>query len=160
MTRSIGDRIGLIFVALVMISPVVLFFLWMVSLSLKYEIDNGAYPPVLIPERVAWSNYAKVFAENDFLLFFRNSVIVTGSATLLALLIGVPAGYGIARLKADKAAIVIMIARKDRAVKLSMNAAGRRMVAGRPRCSMCSSIARLLSKCGTPLSRSAPPADE
>src|SRR5699024_2855557 len=105
------DRIGLLFVALVMISPVVLFFLWMLSLSLKYEIDNGAYPPILIPERIAWSNYAKVFAENDFLLFFRNSVIVTGSATLLALLIGVRASYGIARLKAAKAAVVIMIAR-------------------------------------------------
>jgi len=111
MTRRLRDRIGMLFVALVLISPVVLFFLWMVSLSLKYEIDNGAYPPILIPERFAWSNYAKVFAENDFLLFFRNSVIVTGSATLLALLIGVPAGYGIARLKAEKSAIVIMIAR-------------------------------------------------
>jgi len=31
-------------------------------------------------------------------------------ATLLALLVGVPAGYGIARLKAHKSAIVIMIA--------------------------------------------------
>lgn len=38
------DRLGLFFVALVMISPVILFFIWMISLSLKYEIDNGAYP--------------------------------------------------------------------------------------------------------------------
>lgn len=42
MKRKTLDRIGLLFVALVMISPVVLFFLWMISLSLKYEIDNGA----------------------------------------------------------------------------------------------------------------------
>ncbi|TGS86026.1 carbohydrate ABC transporter permease, partial [Mesorhizobium sp. M2D.F.Ca.ET.178.01.1.1] len=40
-----------------------------------------------------------------------NSVLVTGTATLLALLIGVPAGYGIARLKAERSAVVIMIAR-------------------------------------------------
>ena len=90
------------FVVLVIVSPAILFFLWMISLSLKYEIDNGAYPPIFIPERFAWSNYAKVFAENNFLLYFWNSVLVTGTATLLALLIGVPAGYGIARLKADK----------------------------------------------------------
>src|SRR5205814_7794033 len=50
-------------------------------------------------------------ATNDFLHYFWNSLLVTGSATLLALLVGVPAGYGIARVKADKAAIVIMIAR-------------------------------------------------
>lgn len=105
------DRIGLFFLGLVLVSPAVFFFVWMLSLSLKFEIDNGAYPPVLIPERIAWGNYAKIFQENDFLLYFWNSVLVTGTATLLALLVGVPAGYGIARLKADKAAIVIMIAR-------------------------------------------------
>lgn len=108
MKRKTLDRIGLLFVALVMISPVVLFFLWMISLSLKYEIDNGAYPPVFIPERLAWSNYLKVFEENNFFLYLWNSVLVTGAATLLALLIGVPAGYGIARLKAEKSAMVIM----------------------------------------------------
>ncbi|TGT58914.1 carbohydrate ABC transporter permease, partial [bacterium M00.F.Ca.ET.159.01.1.1] len=96
---------------LVLVSPAILFFLWMISLSLKFEIDNGAYPPILIPERFAWSNYAKVFEENNFLLYMWNSVLVTGTATLLALLIGVPAGYGIARLKAERSAIVIMIAR-------------------------------------------------
>ena len=102
------DRLGLFFVALVMISPVILFFIWMISLSLKYEIDNGAYPPILIPERFAWSNYVKVFEEHNFFLYFWNSVLVTGAATILALVIGVPAGYGIARLKAEKSAVVIL----------------------------------------------------
>jgi multiple sugar transport system permease protein len=109
--RKLLERAGLLFVGLVMVSPAVFFFLWMLSLSLKYEIDNGAYPPIFVPERFAWTNYTRIFAENDFLLYFWNSLLVTGTATLLALLVGVPAGYGIARLKADKAAIVIMIAR-------------------------------------------------
>ena len=111
MTSRLLNRIGLFFAALVFVSPAILFFLWMISLSLKFEIDNGAYPPILIPERFAWSNYAKVFEENNFLLYLWNSVLVTGTATLLALLIGVPAGYGIARLKAERSAVVIMIAR-------------------------------------------------
>ena len=59
MKRTTLNRIGLFFVALVIVSPVVLFFLWMISLSLKYEIDNGAYPPILIPDRFAWSNYVQ-----------------------------------------------------------------------------------------------------
>ena len=111
MAARLLDRIGMLFVALVMASPAILFFLWMISLSLKYEIDNGAYPPVLIPERIAWSNYVKIFEENNFFLYLWNSVLVTGAATLLALLFGVPAGYGLARLKAEKSAVVIMIAR-------------------------------------------------
>lgn len=99
------------FVLLVLVSPAILFFVWMLSLSLKYEIDNGAYPPILIPEHFAWSNYTQIFAANNFLLYFVNSVIVTGSATLIALVIGVPAGFGIARMRAHTSTVIIMIAR-------------------------------------------------
>jgi multiple sugar transport system permease protein len=109
--RALFDRLGLAFAVLVCVSPAILFFLWMLSLSVKYEIDNAAYPPILIPERFAWKNYASVIESNRFGLFFVNSLIVTGSATLLALAIGVPAGYGIARMKAVKAAVIVLIAR-------------------------------------------------
>ncbi|MCQ4161561.1 carbohydrate ABC transporter permease [Roseomonas sp. GC11] len=105
------EKLGLWACALLLVSPALLFFLWMISLSLKFEIDNGAYPPILIPDRFAWKNYLGVFESNSFLLYFWNSCVVTGAATLLALLVGVPAGYGIARMRADKAAIIIMIAR-------------------------------------------------
>jgi multiple sugar transport system permease protein len=111
MRRSALENVGLAFAVAVIVSPAILFFLWMLSLSIKFEIDNAAYPPVLIPERFAWKNYAGVFESNRFGLFFVNSLIVTGAATLLALGIGVPAGYGIARLKATKAAVVVLIAR-------------------------------------------------
>jgi len=84
MTSRLLNRIALFFVALVIVSPVVLFFIWMLSLSLKFEIDNGAYPPILIPDRFAWQNYVQVFRENDFFLYFLNSILVTGSATILA----------------------------------------------------------------------------
>jgi multiple sugar transport system permease protein len=109
--RALLDRLGLAFAVLVCVSPAILFFLWMLSLSVKYEVDNAAYPPILIPERFAWKNYASVIESNRFGLFFVNSLIVTGSATLLALAIGVPAGYGIARMKAVKAAVIVLIAR-------------------------------------------------
>ena len=56
-------------------------------------------------------NFIKVFAENDFLSYTLNSVIVSFSATGLALLLGVPAGYGIAKTKATQAAVLILIAR-------------------------------------------------
>lgn len=109
--RQILARIGLGFAVFVIVSPSILFFLWMASLSVKPEVDNAAYPPVFIPEHFAWKNYADVLASNRFVTYFVNSLIVTGSATLLAMLVGVPAGYGIARMGAHKSAVVILIAR-------------------------------------------------
>jgi multiple sugar transport system permease protein len=103
--------IGLALAILLIVSPALSFFIWMLSLSLKFEIDNAASPPVLIPDEIAWQNYVDVFSSNRFLLYFRNSLVVTGTATLIALLVGVPAGWAIARLGAVRVAIVILIAR-------------------------------------------------
>ena len=105
------DHIGLGLAVAFLVSPALFFFVWMVSLSLKYEIDNGAYPPVLIPSQVAWQNYADVLSSNRFPRYFLNSLIVTGSATLIGLLVGVPAGFGLARLKARKTAMLVLVAR-------------------------------------------------
>lgn len=109
--RDFLNKLGLTFAFIVIVSPAVLFFLWMLSLSLKFEIDNASYPPVFIPDRINWGNYAAVIESKQFMTYFFNTLIVTGSATLFALIIGVPAGYGIARMRARKSAIVILIAR-------------------------------------------------
>src|SRR5260370_3895688 len=74
-------------------------------------MNMASYPPVFFPERFAWKNYTDVLASNRFLTYFVNSLIVTGSATLLAMLFGVPAGYGIARMAAHKSAVGILITR-------------------------------------------------
>ncbi len=100
---------GLAVVAL--ISPAILFFLWMLSLSLKNEVDNMAFPPVFIPNPPVLDNFIQVFEKNDFLTYTLNSIFVSFGATGLALLLGVPAGFGIAKAQAAKAAAVIMIAR-------------------------------------------------
>jgi len=105
------NQAGLYVSVLILISPSILFFLWMLSLSLKTELDNTAYPPVLIPNPPTLDNFIDVFAKNDFLTYTINSVIVSFSATGLALLFGVPAGYGIAKTQATKAAVLILIAR-------------------------------------------------
>lgn len=109
--RQILGKIGLAISIFIIVSPAIMFFLWMISLSVKYEIDNAAYPPVFIPDHVTFDNYVQVLTSNRFTTYFFNTLIVTGSATLFALLIGVPAGYGIARMNAHKSAIVILIAR-------------------------------------------------
>jgi multiple sugar transport system permease protein len=96
---------------LLLISPAILVFLWMLSLSLKNEVDNMAFPPVFIPNPPTLANFVDVFEKNDFLTYTINSVIVSFGATGLALLLGVPAGFGIAKSRATKAAALVMIAR-------------------------------------------------
>ena len=47
--KKIFDKFVFGFLVLLVVSPAVSVFLWMLSLSLKTEIDNIAYPPVFIP---------------------------------------------------------------------------------------------------------------
>jgi multiple sugar transport system permease protein len=109
--RRLLERVGFGLTVLVLVSPAVLVFLWMLSLSLKTELDNTAWPPVFVPDPPTLDNYREVFARNDFLLYAWNSVVVSVSATALALLVGVPAGYGIAKMQAMRAAALILVAR-------------------------------------------------
>jgi multiple sugar transport system permease protein len=110
-SQSILSRIGFALSMVFLVSPAILVFLWMLSLSLKNEVDNTAFPPVFIPNPPTLDNYVAVFEKNNFLLYLWNSILVTGGAVLVGLIVGVPAGYGIARSKAAKAAILILIAR-------------------------------------------------
>lgn len=108
---GVWRKIGLGASVFALVSPAILVFLWMISLSLKNELDNTSFPPVFIPSPPTLANYIDVFEKNNFLLYFWNSILVTGGAVLIGLLVGVPAGYGIARSKAYRTAVVILIAR-------------------------------------------------
>ena len=82
--RLLARKLGFALAVFVIVSPAILVFLWMLSLSLKNEIENTAYPPVLIPTEWAWRNYVAVFEQNPFLLYTWNSIIVSGTSTLVS----------------------------------------------------------------------------
>jgi len=109
--KRIANRMAFALAVFVIVSPAILVFLWMLSLSFKPEIENIAYPPVFIPEHPTLANFARVFEASPFGHYLVNSLIVTGSATLLAIMVGVPAGYGIAKAKAYRLAVLVLIAR-------------------------------------------------
>ena len=104
-------KTGFAFSVAVIVSPAILVFLWMLSLSLKTEIDNITYPPIFIPTPPTFANFISVFEQNSMFKYFWNSVVVSGGATLIALLVGIPAGYGIARTGAHRLTVLILIAR-------------------------------------------------
>ena len=110
------DRLLLGVCVFLLVSPAISFFVWMLSLAFKNEVDNLAYPPIFIPSPPTLANFVKVFDSGPFFQYLLNSIMVSGTATVVALLIGVPAGYGVARMKARKLLMVILIARMTPAI--------------------------------------------
>jgi multiple sugar transport system permease protein len=111
MARRALSKLAFAFAVFLIVSPAILVMLWMLSLSLKNEVDNMAYPPVFIPSPPTLANFEAVFENSNLTRYLVNSLLVTGGATLVAILVGVPAGYGIAKASAHRTAICILIAR-------------------------------------------------
>ena len=69
--------------------------LWMILTSLKTEIDAFATPPqfIFMP---TLENYLHINERSDYFAFAWNSVLISFTATLLCMLIAVPAAYSMA----------------------------------------------------------------
>ncbi len=109
--RALGGKIAFGLTVVVIVSPAILVFLWMLSLAFKNEVENMAYPPEFLPSAPTLANFVKVFEASPFALFTWNSIIVSGASTVIALMVGVPAGYGIAKARASGLAVLILISR-------------------------------------------------
>lgn len=68
-------------------------FLWMLTTSLKSGAESIAIPPILFPERARWENYAQAWAVAPWLLYFRNTVLVSLVGTALTLVITILSAY-------------------------------------------------------------------
>lgn len=71
--------------------------LWMISTSLKIDGQVFAYPPRLLPAPIAWENYPTAIQKFPFWLYLRNSIIVTGVATVGTVLASSLCAFGFAR---------------------------------------------------------------
>lgn len=72
---------------------------WLVTISLKSEIDQFASPPLWFAFTPTFRHYAGIFAHDAFGKYFLNSVIVSTCSTIVAILLGLPAAYALARLR-------------------------------------------------------------
>ncbi|KUK24380.1 MAG: ABC-type sugar transport system, permease component [Thermotoga sp. 50_1627] len=84
----------MLIVAFIMLVP----FFWMFSTSLKSLGEVFEYPPKWIPRQPHWENYARVWSVVPFGRYLLNSVIVSGSITLLHLLVASLSAFAFARL--------------------------------------------------------------
>lgn len=84
-------------IALTAIAP----FLWMISSSMKYEMDVFSYPIQWIPKRNnIIGNYMEVWnGNNNFALFYWNTIKISVLATLVQVTISAMAGYSFAKIR-------------------------------------------------------------
>ncbi len=74
-------------------------FVWMLSTSLKTNLEVFRIPPTLIPVAPQWHNYVEMFKVVSYGRWFLNSVIITVVQTVLYIFVASLAGFTFARLR-------------------------------------------------------------
>ena len=74
---------------------------WILMTSLKTEQEIFRIPPTIIPEKLKLASYAAQVETGDFNMFqsFANSFIISIGATIISVVLAVPASYGIAKYR-------------------------------------------------------------
>lgn len=93
--RRVFLYVVLIVVGLSMMLP----FFWMLSAALKYEKDVFSIPIQWIPRDIRWSNYSRIWTEVPFLTYYKNTVVVAVSVTILQILTCSLAAYSFSKIK-------------------------------------------------------------
>lgn len=91
---DIGTHLIIIFGLLITLFP----FIWLISTSLTPTSEVFAWPPKLIPSKIIFSNYIEAIKRVNFFQCLKNSLIVSCSTTILALIFNTMAGYALAKL--------------------------------------------------------------
>ncbi len=97
-TRWIGRLV--IYAILIIFSTAVLVpFLWMLSTSLKTEMQVYDFPIKWIPNDPQWVNYLTIWSKISFLTYYLNTIKLTLVITLLQLITSSLAAYAFAKIK-------------------------------------------------------------
>lgn len=92
--QSISSHAFLILFGLFFLLP----FIWMLSTSLKPDDELFLWPPIWLPSILVWSNYPDAVNYVPFLMYLKNTMVITGLATLGILFSCPLVAYGIARI--------------------------------------------------------------
>ncbi|MCZ4290647.1 carbohydrate ABC transporter permease [Hoeflea alexandrii] len=97
---KIGHLVGLFIAMAIICLP----GLWIVLSSLRPTVEIMAKPPVWIPESLSFDAYIAMFSGVGqggipVLDYFRNSIIISVTSTVIALAIGLAGGYAFARYR-------------------------------------------------------------
>lgn len=104
-------RILFYLIVLLIIVPILFPIYFAIISSFKNMAQLYRLPPILFGFVPMFDNYKYIFQSMNFGLYTFNSGIIAIVSTLLAMLLGVPASYSIARYRMGKTSTAILIAR-------------------------------------------------
>lgn len=96
-----GEKLWRLFILCIMVIGVVIMilpFLWLISSSLKEELQVFQYPPQWIPNPVRWMNYYDALTYKPFHIYFKNTVIIAVFNQIAILITASFCAYGFARI--------------------------------------------------------------
>ncbi len=94
MTGKILRYVFLILVMIVVVFPII----WLISTSIKNDVDIFAMPPILVPSHPTGKSYVGL-VDNGLFAYLLNSSIVAVATCLVSIVIGTLAAYSLARFK-------------------------------------------------------------
>jgi len=97
--RSLVVKCILLTLLVILILWAVLPFLWMVSTAFKTTEETYTSPPLWIPHHPTIKNFLYIVKRGAFLTYFRNSVTVAVSTTVICIILSSLAGYSFSRFK-------------------------------------------------------------
>jgi multiple sugar transport system permease protein len=97
--KRVRERLGfLLFVAAIVVFAI-LPVAWVLKMSLIPRRELFATPPTILPHDITLAHYAVIFGDTSFRRGLLNSLLIAGSATVIALVLGSLAAYPLARLR-------------------------------------------------------------
>jgi multiple sugar transport system permease protein len=110
MRAMVGERLGLrgrerllnaVAYGLLIVAIAIVFFplLWMLTVSVRPNLEVTKMPPDWIPEVFTFEGYLKIFGNTRFLLVFLNTMAISLVVTILSLILGATAAYALARFR-------------------------------------------------------------
>ena len=110
MKKSIWFNVFFVILIIIMVIPMIFPLYWMLVSAFKTQVDIIHWPPKFF-FNPTFRSFDRVFGEQNFLLYLKNSSIIGCSAVIVSLLIGLPAAYSIARFKQRRLLMLILVAR-------------------------------------------------
>lgn len=73
--------------------------IWMIVTSFKPQSELFSIPPTLMPETITFEHYWRLLTDTPFLQYFRNSMILAVTTTIVVVMLGTLGAYSLVRFK-------------------------------------------------------------
>jgi len=73
--------------------------IWMIVTSVKPQSELFSIPPTLMPETLTFEHYRRLLTDTPFLQYFRNSMILAVTTTVVVVVLGTLGAYSLVRFK-------------------------------------------------------------